>query len=114
MPIFLRVFWGFLFTCFGVWAVLPTQVFAGQGCRAVQVNCECTRPDKKFTLPHQKVGKVNPGDVGDCRSKTYIDEFLKNYPLVPCLQEGGVRDPRQGQSHCEATWSCEEPCDNPI
>ncbi len=86
-----------------------------KGCSVVEITCQCTNPTRNFVIPGQKVGKVNPGEPGQCRSYTYIDEFLTNFPMVFCLQGGGgERDPRQQQTSCEAQWKCKQPCVNPI
>jgi len=82
-----------------------------QGCRKVKAHCKCINPEKDFIVPEFKIGRVNPGEPGECRSKSYIDEQAKIAPIAFCLRgESGVRDVREGQSQCTVTWTCVEPC----
>ena len=80
------------------------------GCQTIDVHCRCVNPTKNHTVKGQKVGRVNPGEPGECRPKLDIDEFLKEDALGYCMREGVEKDPRKATSKCTATWTCKKPC----
>jgi hypothetical protein len=81
-----------------------------QGCRAIDVHCKCTNPDRDFTVESQKLGRANPGEPGACTTKLEIDSQAEKMPIAYCLRGESVKDPRKGESQCKATWTCKEPC----
>lgn len=82
-----------------------------QGCQVIDIRCVCEHPKKDYVIKDRKVGKVNPGEPGECRVKADIDEFLKEDALGLCLPEGEVKDASKGQqSKCTTTWICKKPC----
>ncbi len=79
-------------------------------CRVVTLHCDCTNPQRKFTIENQRVGKVNPGDPGVCQSSVYIDEWLKQNRYTACVRGGQEDfDPAKPPA-CDVTWSCKTPC----
>lgn len=80
------------------------------GCQTVDVRCVCENPKKDVVLKDRKVGKVNPGEPGQCLRKLDIDEFYKEDAIAYCLPEGTRKDPSKPQSKCRITWDCKKPC----
>jgi hypothetical protein len=81
-----------------------------QGCRVIDVHCKCTNPTKDFVVENQKLGRTNPGEPGECKSKPDVDAQAGKMPIAYCLGSESVKDVRKGESQCTATWSCQEPC----
>lgn len=82
------------------------------GCSIVDVHCLCENPTKDYWVRDFKIGRINPGDEPECRSKTYIDSQAKTAPIAFCLRgESGERDSRKGTSSCQATWECKKECE---
>lgn len=80
------------------------------GCKTINIHCKCVNPTRDFTVKNHKVGKVNPGEPGQCRPKLDIDEFLKQDALGYCLPDVWHKDPSKPTSKCVATWTCVAPC----
>lgn len=81
-----------------------------QGCRKIDVRCQCVNPEKDFVVKGQKLGKTNPGERGECQSSKDINASAEKMPVAYCLGSQSVKDVRKGQSKCTATWTCVEPC----
>jgi len=97
---------------------MPCRIVWGQNvagaCSVVTLNCDCTNPQRKFVVEDQRVGKVNPGDPGVCRSSLYIDDWVNENPYTACVRGGQLGfDPTKAPS-CKATWTCKQPCSNPV
>lgn len=83
---------------------------AGQGCRVIDVHCRCSNPSRDFVVENQKLGRANPGEPGVCTTKPEIDSQAGKMPIAYCLGSASVKDVREGESKCIATWTCKEPC----
>jgi hypothetical protein len=98
--------------------VQPAWVFAKvssassprQGCRVIDVHCYCTNPAKDFVVQNQKLGRSNPGEPGECKTKVDVDASAKQMPIAYCLKGESVKDARKGESKCTANWTCKKPC----
>lgn len=80
------------------------------GCRVIDVHCQCTNPDRDFVVENQKLGRSNPGEPGECKTKKDVDASAEKMPIAYCLKGESVKDERKGESKCKATWTCKEPC----
>ena len=92
--------------------VIQKSTIPKVGCSVIDVHCICENPHKDYWIRAHKVGRINPGDEPECRSKVYIDSQAKKAPIAFCLWgESGQRDSRKGQSSCKATWECKKECE---
>ena len=80
------------------------------GCQEVDVHCKCTNPEKDFVVKGQKLGRTNPGEPGECKTKKEIDASASQMPIAYCLPTGAQKDSRKGMSRCTATWKCVKAC----
>ena len=99
-----------MFLVQGPWAFAAESTPAPQGCRKINVRCQCTNPTRDFVVKNQKLGRANLGEPGECKTKLDVDASAAKMPIAYCLKGESVKDERLGESKCTATWTCVEPC----